>query len=91
MGLVAQPNTMPWSVHPGIFITLFAYLLDAVALLIACGVVYALIRGVLTLGDNRDQPETGADAGKGSRTAPFTQRREIPMSINYREGSQHEA
>lgn len=80
MGLIAHANIMPWSVDPGFFVSLFAYLLDAVALSIAAGVIYALTRGLLRLGDDRGQP-----------LGPFTRSRKIPKSINYREGSQHEA
>ena len=92
MGLVSHANTMPWPLHPSFFITLFAYLLDAAALLIAAGIIYALMRGMLTLGDDLVQPrDAGADAGKASPSVPFTHNRKFPMSIDYREGSQHEA
>jgi hypothetical protein len=92
MDLVTHSNTIPWLVDPGFFITLIAYMLDATAVTIVVGVVYALLRGVLSHDDNGGLHRYSTEAvGKQTLKVPFTHGWNFPMTHNYRERSHHEA
>jgi len=88
MDLVTHANTIPWLVEPGFFVAMIAYLIDAVALLLVAGVVYALLHRLLAHGEDRHPAE---EAGKQTQKVPFTHGLNFPMTINNRERSHHEA
>ena len=92
MNLVTHLITIPWPVQPSFIITLFAYLIDAAAVAIVIGMAYALMRGLLCLDGERGMlPGAGSGAGKPIVRARHTGEWNYPMSLNHREGSQHEA
>lgn len=73
MDLVTHANTIPWLVQPGFFVSMIAYLLDAIALLIVAGIGYALLHGSLSHGDDlRLQQNPAEVAGKQTLKVPFT-------------------
>lgn len=92
MNILTHTATIPWQVGPGFFMTLAAYLLDAVAVTATAFVLYALLHRMLSHGERRGMHGQADEAGINRELhGSSTQRWNHPITINRREHSHHEA